>query len=421
MAKKTEDVVSIIVNEKIKDVFNMIGINEMVSKSLQDLIDLEASEAIGAQKHERSEKRKVYRNGTRPRMIMSQAGELGLKIPKLREGSFYPGVIIKYQRVDRALIYAIYEAYINGVSTRKMEKIFRSFGISHLDKSTVSRLIQPIADEIEKWKNRELQDEYLYVWLDGIYTKIRENGRVRKAVVLVAIGLRTDGHREVLGLHINKSESYYGWKEFIQNLKKRGLINVGLWIRDQHDGLEKAIGECYPGQLQQRCLVHFQRNAFDKLSSKDMEWFAPLFKKLLNSQTKEVSQDTWHEIKAQSKLRGLDSFLDWLEDSEGDLFNYLTYPDSHWSKIRTTNPIERLNEEIRRREKSIRIFPHEKSCLFLIGSILVEHSESWENGRIYLGNDLAKALEIMKEIRVGHRRDGTDFVASIPLASGCAS
>lgn len=421
MAKKTEEVVSIIVNEKIKDVFNMISINELVSKSLQALIDEEASKVIGAQKHERSENRKVYRNGTRPRKIISQAGELDLNIPKLREGNFYPEVILKYQRVDRALIYAIYEAYINGVSTRKMEKIFRSFGISSLDKSTISRLIQPIADEIEKWKSRELQGEYIYVWLDGIYTKIRENGRVRKAVVLIAKGLRFDGHREILGLHINKRESYYGWKDFIQNLKQRGLINVGLWIRDQHDGLEKAIGECYPGQLQQRCLVHFQRNAFDKLSPKDMEWFAPLFKNLLNAQTKEVSHDAWLDIKKQCIIRGLDSFLDWLEESEGDLFNYLTYPESHWSKIRTTNPIERLNEEIRRREKSIRIFPHEKSCLLLIGSILVQQSESWENGRIYLSSELDKALKTMEEVKVGQRRDGIDFDASIPLASGCAS
>jgi putative transposase len=421
MAKKTEDVLSIIVNEKIKDVFKMIGIDELVSNSLQALIDEEASEVIGAQKHERSETRKVYRNGTRPRKIISQAGELNLKIPKLREGSFYPETIIKYQRVDRALIYVIYEAYINGVSTRKMEKLFKSFGISGLDKSTVSRLIQPIAEEIEKWKNRELQGEYIYVWLDGIYTKIRENGRVRKAVVLIAIGLRADGHREILGLHLNKRESYYGWKDLIQNLKQRGLINVGLWIRDQHDGLEKAIGECYPGQLQQRCLVHFQRNAFDKLSPKDMEWFAPLFKILLNAQTNEASHGAWSEIKKQCIERGLESFLDWLEESEGDLFNYLTYPESHWSKIRTTNPIERLNEEIRRREKSIRIFPHEKSCLFLIGSILVQQSESWENGRIYISNDLDKSLKTMNEIKIGQRRSSTDFAASIPLASGCAS
>ena len=421
MAKKTEDVVSIIVNEKIKDVFKMININELVSNSLQSLIDQEASEFIGAQKHERSESRKVYRNGTRPRKIMSQAGELDLKIPKLREGCFYPETILKYQRVDRALIYAIYEAYINGVSTRKMEKVFKSFGISNLDKSTVSRLIQPITEEIEKWKNRDLQDEYLYVWLDGIYTKIRENGRVRKAVILIAIGLRSDGHREILGIHINKSESYFGWKDLIQNLKQRGLTNVGLWIRDQHDGLEKAIGECYPGQLQQRCLVHFQRNAFDKLSPKDMEWFAPLFNKLLNAQTREASHNAWLEIKKQCIQKGLDSFLDWLEESEGDLFNYLIYPETHWCKIRTTNPIERLNEEIRRREKSIRIFPHEKSCLLLIGSILVQQSESWENGRIYISKELDKSLKTMNEIKVGQRRNSTDFAASIPLASGCAS
>ena len=214
---------------------------------------------LGANPYQRSAKRTNYRNGNRERKepLVTGIGPVNISIPKLRKGSFYPSILQKYQRVDRALISIVSEAYIAGVSTRKINQLFEDLGLSNIDRSFVSCCAAQIDNEVKIWKNRRLDNRYAYIWLDAIYTKIRTEGRVNSTAVLIAIGVREDGHRDVLGLHLGNRESYYNWKGFLQSLKARGLERSELWISDEHDGLIKSIEECFPGQLRQRCIVHW--------------------------------------------------------------------------------------------------------------------------------------------------------------------
>jgi transposase-like protein len=212
-------------------------------------MEVEVSERIGANSYERKEERTNYRNGYRDRKepLSTSLGKIPLRIPKIRVGSYYPKALDQYKRIDKSLVTIICQEYYQGVSTRKMDKIFNKIGLDTIDRSTVSRCAQEIDEQVRIWKNRSLEQRYAYIWLDDIYTKIRMEGSIRSETVLIAIGLKGDGHREVLGFSIGNKESYYNWKEFLQSLKERGLERGELWISDDHDGLKKAMAECFPG------------------------------------------------------------------------------------------------------------------------------------------------------------------------------
>lgn len=393
-------------NEKLVNVFESSqeykGLLPLLAKSIHAMIEIEFDKYIGAERYERSASRLTMRNGYRPRSkpLRTGLGEVDIRIPRVRKGNYYPEVLERYQRVDRALISVIQEAYVNGVSTRKMEKVFRRIGITGLDKSSVSRYIQPIRDEVEKWRKRRLSGRYVYIWLDAIQSKVRRDSAVFSTSILIAKALRFDGRREVLGFYVGNKESYHNWKTFLQDLKFRGLEMSSLWIRDDHDGLSKALSECFPGQLQQRCIVHWMRNALDKVSgSHAEEWLKGLLSPLVHS----VDRDSFDSARArlldQISSKGYDKLHEWLEDTLPDVSTYLLFPPSHWTKIKSTNPLERLNEEIRRRERCVRIFPSEESCSLLIGAILQEQSEIWTTGRIYLQRDLDNAKNIMERLK----------------------
>ncbi len=234
-------------HEKLVNVFDsqeaFNGLLSLLEKSIQAMIELEFDKYIGAERYERSTSRLSMRNGyrTRNKPFLTGLGEVDIRIPKVRKGNYYPHVLERYQRVDRALISVIQEAYINGVSTRKMEKVFSRIGITGLDKSSVSRYIQPIRDEVEKWRSRCLSGRYVYTWLDGIQSKVRRDKAVFSTSILIAKALRFDGHREVLGFYVGNKESYHNWKTFLQDLKFRGLEMSSLWIRDDHDGLSSGF------------------------------------------------------------------------------------------------------------------------------------------------------------------------------------
>ena len=232
---------------------------KVLENSIQRIIEAELSARLGAEPYQRVEGRTNYRNGFRERKepFSTGLGPISVSIPKLRSGSFYPSILEHYQRVDRALISIISEAYFAGVSTRKMNRLFVDLGLRNIDRSFVSRCAAQIDEEVDIWKNRPLERRYAYIWLDAIYAKIRIEGKVNSTAVLIAIGVREDGHRDVLGLHLGNRESYYNWKGFLQSLKARGLERSELWISDEHDGLIKSIEECFPGQLRQRCIVHW--------------------------------------------------------------------------------------------------------------------------------------------------------------------
>ncbi|MCK9583295.1 MAG: IS256 family transposase [Candidatus Cloacimonetes bacterium] len=390
-------------DELVKLIHEMVPgqLVKMLEFGIDRIIDAELSDRLGVEPYERSKARDNYRNSYRQRKqpLSTAIGPVSVKIPKLRKGSFYPSVLEQYQRVDRATISIITEAYFNGVSTRKMDNLFSDMGLGNIDRSLVSRCASQIDEEVQIWRNRRLNQRYAYVWVDAIYTKVRTERGVVSTAVLIAIALKEDGHRDVLGMELGNSESYHNWKGFFQSLKARGLERGELWISDEHDGLVKALHECFPGQLRQRCIVHWMRNAISKVSKTDLRWFLPLLKNLVNSSTKSMFDVAWGDLSRELAAKGREELLDWLDSTYHDIVIYLDFPPSHWSKIKSTNPIERLNQELRRREKCIRIFPDEKSCIRLMGAILQGYSDDWTTGRIYLRDP----IEAIKENQVSQR------------------
>lgn len=392
MTQPTENIPENTTDGKLKELF-LSGSNaglmfECFKIGLQSLIEGEIEERIGAAKHERSESRNNYRNGYRERKqpIKSSLGDLLLKIPKLRQGAFYPSVIeeFKYSRVERSLIGVIQEAYINGVSTRSMERLFRSLGIDGLDKSTVSRLSQPLREAVEKWRNRELYEKYKYIWLDATYIKVRENGASRSKAILVAMSVDEAGQKDVLGLHVGQSEAAINWKEFFQQLKNRGLKKANLWVSDAHEGIAKALREVFTGQSHQLCIVHWQRNFMNKLNDTQKVLISPLLSKMVKSASVIEFESNQKTLEEAVKLHLKENLQDWYFDSIEDVKVFLNYPESHFVKIKSTNPLERLNKEIKRRTKSIGLFPSVDSAILLIGSILQHQAESWLNVKKYI-------------------------------------
>jgi len=382
---------------------------KVLENSIHSIIEEKLNSVLGAELYQRAEGKTNYHDGYHERKepLSNGLGLISVYIPKLRSGSFYPSILEQYKQVDRALISIISEVYFVGVSTRKMNKLFMDLGLESIDRSFVSRCVAQIDEEVEICKNRQLDGRYAYILLDPIYTKIRTEGRVDSTVVLIAIGLREDGHRDVLGLHLGNRESYYNWTDFLQSLKVRGLERSELWISEEHDGPIKSIEECFPGQLRQRCIVHWMRNAQSKVSKTDLLWLLALINDLLGSRTNEYFESAWREPNSVAQSKGKDNLLDWLDSTYHEISVYLDFPTAHWCKTKFTNTLERLDEELRRREKCIRIFPIEKSCLRLFGAILHGYSEDLISGELYLLEPLEGIRENLKKpIPFESPRDG---------------
>ena len=374
---------------------------KLLESCIQHVINTEFSMKLKADPYQQTINRENYRNGYRERKrpLNTGLGPVKVKIPRFRRGNFYPSILEKYQRIDRALISVISEAYYSGVSTRKMNQLFIDLEIENIDRSLVSRCSARIDAEIEVWRNRTLDQHYVYVWLDAIYTKVRGKKGVQSTAVLIAIGLKKDGYKDILGFQLGNRESYYNWKEFLQSLKLRGLERSELWISDEHDGIIKSIEECFPGQQRQRCIIHWMRNAQSKVTKTDSYWLNPLLSNLVSSKTRESFDLAWSNLTKEVELKGKMPLLNWLDETYHEVTVYLDFPSSHWTKIKCTNILERLNKELRRRERSIRIFPNENSCIRLFGAILQGYSDDWTTGRICLANPWEKIIEHSKQIK----------------------
>ena len=371
----------------------------MLEFIVQSVIQTELEYLISAGYYEHTQDRSNYRNGTRKRKkgIKTGIGRIYPEIPKLRSGSFYPSFLKQYDRIDQALYNILAESYVNGVSTRKVQQLFEKSGMHDIDKSLVSRCGASIDEEVKKWRNRPLESNYAYIWVDAIYTKVRDDDRIRPMAVLIATGVREDGYREVLGFHLGNSESSQNWKEFFQFLKSRGLRRSELWISDNHDGIIRALDECFPGQQRQRCTVHWLRNVLSKLSKSEERKYLPLLKNIINSRTKASFRLEWETLIKQLELDRKYKLIDWLESSYEEIIIYLDFPPEHWSKIKSTNPIERVNKDIRRRDRVVVIYPDGKSCIKLVGALLQDISEKWLSGNEYLTNPIARIREYRME------------------------
>lgn len=362
---------------------------DLVQKALQELIDTELAEAIGAKPHERTDTRTNQRNGVRTRALSTPAGDVELKIPKVREGSFFPSLLEPRRRVDRALWAVIMTAYVTGTSTRKVDDLVRALGVdSGISKSTVSRVCLQLDEEVTAFRDRSLDHlEFPYVFVDATYLHGRKDHRVVSRAVVVATGVSSDGRREILDLDVGDTEDEVFWTQFLRRLRARGLTGVQLVISDAHTGLKAAIRKTFSGAGWQRCRVHFMRNLLARVPKGHAEMVAATIRTIF-AQPDPGAVRTQLRIVADSFAERYPAVSDLLLEAETDVTAYATFPQAHWKKIWSTNPLERLMREIKRRADVVGIFPDDNSILRLVGAVLSEQHDEWQvSDRRYLGEE----------------------------------
>jgi putative transposase len=351
----------------------------------QGIMEAEISELTGVAKGERDpERRLTHRNGYRERRWDTRVGTIPLAIPRVRDGSYFPSLLEPRRRVERALLAVVQEAYVAGVSTRRVDDLVGALGISGLSKSEVSRMCAALDAEVAAFRSRPLTDvAYPYLWLDATYVKVREAGRVVSMAALVATGVAASGERRVLGLELAAgNDEGSAWPGFVRSLVERGLHGVRLVISDDHMGLVKAIREQLLGAGWQRCRVHFTRNAQDLVPRQARSLVASAIRSVFEQPDERSAREQLDRV-VDSLERGFAPVAHLLGEAEPDLLAHFTFPESHRRQIRSTNPQERLNKEIKRRSGVVGIFPTRQSVLRLIGMVLAEQDDEWQDGRRY--------------------------------------
>jgi putative transposase len=353
-------------------------VREMVRFLYQALIDVESTEQIGAEPHERSITRTTRRNGSRPKQITTKTGDIDVKIPKLRKGTYFPSFMERRRRIDQALHAVVMEAYVHGVSTRKVDDLVVALGAdTGISKSEVSRICQSLDVELDAFRNRDLSHvTFPYVFLDATYIKGRVDGRVVSRAVVVATGVSRNGDREVLGVQIGDSETEAFWTEFLTSLRTRGLTGVDLVISDAHVGLKIAIAKVFIGASWQRCRVHFMRNVLVKVRKVESQMVAALIRTIFVQADADAVRTQLDEVAERLTPRFPDVAA-MLHDAKEDVLAFASFPRAHWTKIWSTNSIERLNAEIKRRTRVVGIFPNDASALRLITAVCAEAHEEW--------------------------------------------
>jgi putative transposase len=360
----------------------------------QELIDAEASAFIGAEPYERNSERTALRNGSRPRTLTTTAGDLSLKIPKLRQGSFFPALLERRRRIDQALFAVVMEAYLHGVSTRKVDDLVKALGAdTGISKSEVSRICADLDVEVAAFRDRDLSSqEFPYVFLDATYCKARVEHRVVSQAIVVAVGVASDGRREVLGFDVGDSENETFWTTFLRTLKSRGLAGVKLVITDAHTGLKKAIGTVLQGASWQRCRVHFLRNVLGVIPKNNGAMVASIIRTIFAQPDRDHVNTQFDEV-TRMLHRSHPKVAQMLDDARPDILAFADFPPRHWTKIWSTNPLERVNKEIKRRTDVVGVFPNPAALLRLAGAVLVEQHDEWDAGdRRYLA--AASMLEL---------------------------
>jgi putative transposase len=352
---------------------------------MQELVDAEATAHIGAEPHERTDTRTTQRNGARDKTVTTAAGDLTVRIPKVRTGSFFPALLCPRRRIDVALHAVVMQAYVEGVSSRRVDDLVVAMGGTGISKSEVSRICAKLDSEVATWRSRPLDEQaFPYIFLDATYCKVRLNGRVVSQAVVIATGVSADGRREVLGCQVGDSETEPFWTEFLRDLRDRGLSGVQLVISDAHRGLTNAVATVLQGAAWQRCRVHFMRNALAKVSKGHGEMVAATIRTIfaqpsgpkVREQVDNVAALLAGEFPAVAQL---------LLDAKTDLTAFADFPLSHWQKIWSTNPLERLNREVKRRTDVVGIFPNPAALLRLSACVLIEAHDEWQDGdRRYL-------------------------------------
>lgn len=368
----------------------------LVQELIQEVLEAEMTKALQAGKGERREGRLGYRSGYYQRTLVTRVGKLELQVPQDRQGRFSTTVFERYSRSEKALVSALAQMYVQGVSTRKVKAITEKLCGHEFSASAVSRINKKLDLQLEKFATRALRKPYAYVILDARYERVREGGCIRSQAVLVAIGVNDEGRRCVLSVELANRESRTSWREFLVRLRERGLHGVDYVVSDNHEGLKQAIRETLPEAAWQRCYVHFLRNALDHLPRKaDDDCLQELRWMYDRRDVEEARQDlaSWL-VKWQSKYPKL---CDWVEEAIEETFTFYRLPLEHHKHMKSTNMLERINEEIKRRTYVVRIFPNASSCLRLVRALTVEMHENWIEATRYLNMDLWR--EHQRELR----------------------
>jgi putative transposase len=358
-------------------------LRESVAWLVAELIEAEVSAQVGAAHGERAPERRVtQRNGYRSRQWDTRVGTIELAIPKLRQGSFMPSILEPRRRAERALVAVVQEAYVNGVSTRKVDRLVEQLGLQGMSKDQVSRLCRGLDEQVAVFRERALEGAYPYLWLDAKVERVREAGGVRQKCLVIAYGVHETGRREVLGLDVGEAETESFWREFLRSLRARGLTGVRLCVSDAHEGLKNAIAQVL-GAPWQRCTVHFLRDMLGHVTKAQQPLVSGAIRGIFTATSgAEARQRLAHVV---DQLHGVaPKVARLLEDAEPDLLAFYAFPAEHWSKLRSTNPLERVNREIGRRSDVVGIFPNDAALIRLAGALLIEQNDEWLVGRRYL-------------------------------------
>ena len=350
-------------------------LREMMAYVANRMMDLDVEARTGAAHGERSPDRVNQRNGYRERQWDTRAGTVELAIPKLRKGSYFPAFLEPRRAAEKALTAVIQEAYVHGVSTRSVDDLVKAMGMTGISKSQVSRLCEEIDERVNAFLNRPIEGSWPYLWIDATYVKVRQAGRIVSVAVIIAVAVNTDGQREVLGLEVGPSEAEPFWTSFLRSLTRRGLLGVKLVISDSHEGLKKAAAKVLTATWQ-RCRVHFMRNALAHVGVKQRPMVAAAIRTAFTQETQEAAKAEWRAVadRLRERFPKLGTLMD---EAEDDVLAHLAFPKEHWPQLHSTNPLERLNGEIKRRTDVVGIFPNEGAIVRLVGAMLMEQNDEW--------------------------------------------
>jgi len=357
-------------------------------------MDFEIEQRCGAEYGERSEDRSNSRNGYRDRLWETRAGSIDLRIPKLRRGSYFPGFLEPRRTAEKALVAVVQEAYIQGVSTRSVDELVKAMGMTGISKSQVSRLCADIDERVGAFLNRPIEGDWPYVWIDATYVKVRQAGRIVSVAVIIAVGVNTDGVREILGISIGPSEAEPFWTGFLRSLTRRGLRGVKLVISDAHLGLKAAIAKVFKATWQ-RCRVHFVRNALAYANKGQRQMVLALINTVFAQESSEAAHAQW-DVVADQLCTKFPKLAAMLNETKHDVLAFMDFPKAHRTQIASTNPLERVNAEIKRRTDVVGIFPNDAAIIRLVGAMMLEQNDEWQLQRRYM------QLEGLKTVSDNH-------------------